>query len=61
MTLYVVPASLPSANYSYSQIPPWDDDFSDPDYAWPSSARPFEAYLKKAVQGLKGGVYMNFP
>jgi len=31
------PAEL-YADYSDSQIPPWDDDYSDPDY-------PFEAYM----------------
>ncbi|MBW1854557.1 MAG: hypothetical protein JRJ00_07740 [Deltaproteobacteria bacterium] len=25
-------------DHSHSQIPPWDDDYSDPDY-------PFEAYM----------------
>jgi hypothetical protein len=31
------PAEL-YADYSDSQIPPWDDNYSDPDY-------PFEAYM----------------
>jgi len=29
---------LPGEDYFHSQIPPWDDDYSDPDY-------PFEAYI----------------
>ena len=32
------PAVEPCADYTDSQITPWDDDYSDPDY-------PFEAYL----------------
>ena len=32
------PPAEPYADYPDSQIPPWDDDYSDPDY-------PFEAYM----------------
>lgn len=43
---YIPPPAEPYADYTDPQIPPWDDDYSDPDYGSTELTEvPFEAYM----------------